>query len=488
MQFTFLFSVCLLCITACAALGRKSRWYIAAWLPLLLFTLFGLLGLLGASSMSVGHGPEGGFAAMGKASAIAFFLPAIILAPFLWFARPQGDPNQMAAPLVLGVMIPVVTFLAAGLTMYDKIPVRVFDGQGRLVSNQYIKQDTTENGISKEGPTATTDTHGLAQIKSLNWQRSTFKTSHSDGYGVEITWHDLPKGGGVWSSRWAGTMFFGMELEAVSPDKPTIDLYIRKWDELEMPVLVEQIRQTVERARRSNAALLPDFGGCPESLQFIQELTRLSQDSPPLRASIAKILTSQAAMIESFLTIVKSQASKNNQPAATSTIQALIIWATQQDQVSSESIQALQLKLTQTGQQILEAALPLIGDRYGSYQAFAHLKDLAIPYLPQILERFPSAEENGQAMMLHLFRELDLGFKPLEPFAKDASPGFAMTILMAVQQWQNLEEISEALAIVEAKEKEFQGKDHPNRMAVEGSFRFAREQLQWATQKMNNPR
>lgn len=479
-----LLSIVAVCIILGGCLGRKSRWYLAVWVPLAFFTAVALFALLRSCSASVGNGPEAGFAAMGRAFSTLIYLPSIIFAPLVWAMRPRADIGQTVLPLILGISISLVSFFSFFQPHYEKVQVCVFDSHGKPVSRQFIYQTTTLDGVSSDGPTATTDSLGVAQILSRSWKSSTFKTHHSDGYGLEVTWQDRPKGGGIWSFRWSSGLRFGMGLEASPPDKPAINLYLRKWDELEMPVIVEQIRLLLERAERTNT--LPNIGSCLESLKFIPELTRLRQNSPALRPNISAILDSQAAMVATLREVTKFHQTIQTERSASFTIQALIIWATPQDQVSSESIQALQLKLTQTGQQILEAALPLIGDRYGGYQAFAHLKDLAIPYLPQILERFPSSEENGQAVMLPLFRELRLGFEQLGPLAKDASPGFAMTILMAVKEWQNLEQISEAIAIVEAKEKEFKGKDHANMLAVEDSFRFAREQLQWATQKLGS--
>jgi hypothetical protein len=274
-----------------------------------------------------------------------------------------------------------------------------------------------------------------------------------------------------------------MGLDGSPPGKPAFNLYLRKWNELEMPIIVEQIQLLLEQAERTNT-FSSNFGSCPESLKFIQELARLSQGSLALRPNVSAVLISQAAMVATLREVTKFHLTNRAERSATATIQALVIWATHQEQVHAESLRALDLKLTQIGNQILEASLPLIGDKNSTSPAFSHLKDLSTPYLPQILERFPSAEENGQTMMLHLFRDLRLGFEQLGPFAKDASPGFAMTILMAVQQWQNLEEISEALTIVKTKEKDFQGIEHPNRLYVEGSFRFAREQLQRAIPKL----
>ncbi len=478
-----------LCIVVCAVLRRKSCWYLAAWIPLTIFTLIGLFGLLRSCSSSVGNGPEAGFAALGNGLAFLTLLPSALAAPILWIARPKDHPGQTILPLMTGILISAVTLFGYGLATQVKIPVNVFDGSGKPVPNQFIYQTTTIDGISRDGPSITTDAQGFAWLESKSWQTSTFKTTHLGGYSLEVTWQSLSRGQGRWSYRWSGGLRFGLDMDphtlTTSPP-PVLNLYLRRWNELEMPIIVDKIRLLLEQAKQASTAAVPNFGDCPESLQFIQELGDLSRDNSAQRSSISAILSSQAAMIGSFREITKSHLTGKAERSPNYTIKALIAWATQQDQVSAESLRALDLKLTQIGRRILETALPLVGDSNSSSPAFSHLKDLATPYLPQILERFPSAEESDQLMMLQLFSDLRLGFQQLGPLAKDAPPGFAMSILMAVRQWQDVEEIHEAFVIVENKEKEFQSIESSNRVAVEASFHFMRKQLQISATKLGS--
>ncbi len=392
----------ILCGSLCLILRRQHPWYWLGWLPLCVGSLFCVLLALSAFGSSVGSGPEAGFAALGRAYAVFMMLPGALLAPVLWFVRPKSELNTGALLSAVGCL--GLTGVLLHLETTQPLMIQLLQADGKPASKVRVS--------TSDGPMGLSDDKGVVHLRvksprgtELMIPAHNLRMNFQPGNRAGI--HDL------WFCRWDHLSgLYATELE----DQRPLVVYLRSQDRLLAPALSSQIRNWLTEAQQARRTHLPNFGGCPESLEFGAVLRDLVATQPGLHEDLRAILLKQAALLSQLQQTMERH---RERAASAPALQPLLSWVAEGRKTGT--VAQLQARLDKHSQQVLETSVPLLKS-----QSAWVLQD-----------------------SLH---SLKWSWPQLAPLLQQRSLDEVAIILEGVSKWQNPAAAGEALSLIQRLE------------------------------------
>lgn len=331
----------ILCGTLCLILKRQHSWYWLGWLPLCVGSLLSGLFCLAGLGSAVGNGPEAGFAALGRAYAVFMMLPGTLLAPVLWFLRPKSELSTGALLCAIGCLS--FTGVLLHLETTQPVMIQLVQADGKPASKVRVS--------TSDGPMRLSDAKGEVH----------FRVKSPHGIELMIPAHNLrmnflPRNRAgipdLWFCRWdhlSGQ--YATELE----DQQPLVVYLPSQNHLLAPALSRQIKTWLTEAQEARRMHLPNFGGCPESLEFVAVLRDLVATHPVLHEDLRKILLTQAALLSQMQKTVERHREK---AASAPALQPLLAWVAKGSLPGT--VTQLEVRLDELSQQVLEMSVPLL--------------------------------------------------------------------------------------------------------------------------------
>lgn len=398
------------CGGVCLLLGRNHRWYWLGWLPLFIGCILSALFCLATCGSSVGIGPEAGFAALGRAYATLILLPAALLTPVLWLVRPRSEPSTITLVGSLGCL--GLTGILLHWQTTQPVTLRLVQADGRPASGVYVSIRETVNGTSRDGPMRRSDAKGAASLRVRNLSLTDFSI-HKNNLTFAFRPTQQGRKTGLWFCHWdhvSGT--YATELE----DQQPLVVHLPSQDHLLSPYLMRQIETWLMEAQAKQRLHLPNFGGCPEGLEFGAVLRELVVTRPDLHEDLEEILVRQAALLSQL----QRTLDQHRERAATApALQPLLAWSAEEGKPGTTA--QLQVRLDELSRQILETGEPLLKTE-AAWKLRESLCSMRLPW------------------------------SRLAPLLKDRSLDEVASLLQGVSKWPSPADATEALAMLERLE------------------------------------
>lgn len=400
----------IVCGGVCLLLGRSHRWYWLGWLPLFIGCILSALFCLATFGSSVGIGPEAGFAAMGRSYATLILLPAALLAPVLWLVRPRSEPSTVTLIGSLGCLGLIGILLKWQTT--QPVTLQLVQADGMPASGVYVSIRETVNGTSRDGPMRRSDARGAASFRVRDLSLTEFHIHKNNlMFGYRPAQQDRKTG--LWFCRWdhvSGT--YATELE----DQQPFVVCLPGQDHLLSPFLMRQIETWLMEAQARQRLHLPNFGGCPEGLEFGVFLRDLVMTRPDLHEDLEEILVRHAALLSQLeRTVDRHRERATTAPA----LQPLLTWSAEEGKPGNAA--QLQVRLDELRRQILETCEPLLKTE-DAWKLRETLCSMRLPW------------------------------SQLAPLLEGRSLNEVLTLLQDVSNWPSPADATEALAMLERLE------------------------------------
>lgn len=286
---------------------------------------------------------------MGRAYATLILLPGALLAPVLWFVRPKSEPSTITLVGSLGCL--GLTGILLHWQTTQLVTLQLVQADGRPASGVYVSIRETVNGTSRDGPMRRSDAKGAASFRVRNLSLTDFSIPKNN---LTVAFQPAQQGRktGLWFCRWdhvSGPYF--TELE----DQQPLVVFLPSQDHLLSPFLMRQIETWLMEAQARQRLDLPNFGGCPEGLEFGAVLRDLVMTRPDLHKDLEGILVRQATLLSQLQRTVDRH---RERAASAPGLQPLLAWAANEGKPGN--VAQLQVRLDNLSRQILETCETLL--------------------------------------------------------------------------------------------------------------------------------
>lgn len=392
----------ILCGTLCLILKRQHPWYWLGWLPMCVGSLLSVLFCLAGIGSSVGSGPESGFAALGRAYLVFMMLPGAMLAPVLWFVRPKSEIST-------GALLSALACLGlAGVLLHlettQPLMIQLLQADGGPASKVRVS--------TSDGPIGLSDDKGVVHLRVKSPRGTELMIP---AHNLRMNFQPGNRAGtpDLWFCRWDHLSgLYTTELE----DQQPLIVYLPSQDHLLVPALSRQIKTWLTEAQEARRTHLPNFGGCPDSLEFGAVLRDLVATQPGLHEDLRAILLKQAALLSQLQQTMERH---RERAASAPALQPLLLWVA--EGTKTGTMAQLQARLDEHSHQVLETSVPLLKSQ--------------------------SAWELQDSL-----RSLKWSWQQLAPLLQQRSLDEVAIILEGVSKWRNPVDAGEALSLIQRLE------------------------------------